>query len=196
MLCWQLVRCLPIKALLQLLSSPSPRSQFSEFRRRRLCGESSIYFARFLFLFCFVFFTIFMHFVVLVLIAFFYLQACRRRNQSRQLFFRRTGMTPQSRLIMTVRVKMTLTTICSSISAHLQCQLFKISSISTSIYVLLLAYVLNIIDSHIETKIVVGLWCLEALLKYIELDAAVVALKIAITSVGPNHQFRRHNRRI
>ena len=68
-------------------------------------------------------------------------------------------------------------------------------------YVLLLTYVLNINDSHIETRIVVGLWCLEALLiihlrNIIELDAAVVALKMAITSVGPNHQFRRHNRRI
>jgi len=168
MLCWQLVRCLPIKALLQLLSSPSPRSQFSEFRRRRLCGESSIYFARFLFLFCFVLFCFYYFHALCSLIAFFYLQACRRRNHSRQLFFRRTALNDTA-----VEAHFDCTSendTYDNLFVHLRAPIM--SAIQNQLeldgyvcmYVLLLAYVLNIIGSHIETEIVVSLWCLEALL--------------------------------
>jgi len=135
MLCWRLVHSLSIKALLQLLSSISHRSQFSEFRRRRLCGESEVYLflrlflqALYFYFYFIILFYLFYLFCKLSIFVFRYFHTlcspstnsvfsnCRRavelrRNQSRQLFVTRTALNGAA-----VETHFDYTTICSSIS--------------------------------------------------------------------------------
>ena len=157
-------------------------------------------------LFCFVLFCFYYFHALCSLIAFFYLQACRRRNNSRQLFFRRTALND------------------TAVEAHFDCT--SENDTYDNLFVHLRAPIMSAIQNQLELDGYVCMYvcittgiCAEynrqsyrnwnsgwfmvfrntiihPLTKYIELDAAVVALKMTITSVGPNHQFRRHNRRI